>query len=142
MLLFKEPLYAPVLAKLHALCFQNPWSLDNFQTILQLPTTFGYLDKNGFILCSDLGDDLEILTLAVHPNFRRQGIAFQLISTLQNYAIQHQKQHLFLEVNIHNLPAISLYQKCGFIQSGQRKNYYHEDDIISDALCFTWKNPR
>ncbi len=136
---FKGSSYASALATLHTLCFVDPWSEDNFRNILNLPTTFGIGDEKGFILYSDLGDDLEILTIAVHPDYRRKGIATNLIKELQNFAQKNQKGKIFLEVNVKNTPAVQLYLKNGFIQSGIRKNYYHEKGQTFDALCFYWQ---
>jgi len=136
---FKGSSYADALTALHALCFVEPWSLDNFQKILDLPTTFGFGDEKGFVLCSDLGEDLEILTLAVHPDHRRMGLASQLLNQLQDFAKQNHKQKIFLEVKATNTPAIQLYLKNGFEQNGVRKNYYHEQGKTFDALCFCWQ---
>lgn len=139
MLPFKGSSYAEPLAALHALCFKEPWPIENFQKILGLPTTFGFQDGYSFILCSDLGEDLEILTLGVHPDYRRQGLASSLLKELQNFATQYHKSKIFLEVNATNTPAVQLYLKCGFVQTGLRKNYYHEQGKTFDALCFTWQ---
>ena len=136
---FKGPEYATALYQLHTLCFKEPWSLENFQKLLQLPTTFAFGDERGFVLCADLGIDVEILTLAVHPDERRKGIASTLLKTLQQWLILHQKQRLFLEVNENNRPALALYQKQGFIQTGLRKNYYHEDGHSFHAICMMWQ---
>lgn len=139
---FKESFFAEPLAKLHALCFDEPWSEDNFRKILDLPTTFGLGDAFGFVLCADLGEDLEILTLAVHPDKRRNGVASRLLEQLQQMAFDQSKHHIFLEVRATNEPAIQLYKKHGFIQTGVRPNYYHEKGGTFDALCLTWTNPR
>ena len=135
---FKGIAYAPVLQAIHSACFESAWSLQNFQQLLALDTTFGFMTEYGFLLASDLGDDLEILTLAVLPDYRRQGIAASFLSALQEYALSHHKQHIFLEVKKTNQPAICLYQKHGFIQSGIRPDYYHENGQTVDALCFVW----
>ena len=139
---FKGSSYAEALTELHKVCFSNPWSLENFQQILSLPTTFGLGDHTGFILCSDLGDTLEILTLAVHPDYRRQGVASHLLKSLQDFAHQQGHQKIFLEVNVTNTPAINLYLKNGFKQIGRRKDYYHKQGKSFDALCFAWQKPQ
>lgn len=142
MSLFKGIEYANILHNLHTQSFDSPWSLDNFCTLLKLSNTFGFCQKEGFILCSDLGEDLEILTFAVAPDYRSHGIGTQLLQSVQNWAIQQHKKHIFLEVKATNNIAISLYLKNGFIQTGTRKNYYHEQTQTYDALCLTWENPQ
>lgn len=136
---FKGPAFADTLTALHKLCFAEPWSFDNFYKILNLPTTFGFGDEHGFILCADLGQDLEILTLAIHPNYRRKGYASMLLQQLQQFANEHNKEQIFLEVNATNNPAIQLYLKHHFVQTGCRKDYYHENGNTFDALCLAWK---
>ena len=142
MLPFKGSTYAVPLAELHALCFNKPWSADEFGKILSLPTTFGFGNEQGFILCADLQDDVEILTLAVHPSYRRQGIASSLLKEVQNFLITEGKHRIFLEVNVKNTSAQKLYSKSGFQQIGVRKNYYHDGQKRLDALCLMWQNPK
>ena len=142
MLVFKGSAYAEALATLHTLCFDEPWSLANFQQILNLPTTFGFGNDKGFILCADLGNAVEILTLAVHPDHRRHGLATKLLTHLQQYTTQHHKDKIFLEVNVTNQAALHLYLKNGFVQTGCRKNYYHVKGRHFDALCLTWEKPQ
>ena len=139
---FKGSSYAKTLWTIHKQCFKKPWSIQNFQDILNLPNTFGFCQKEGFILCSALGEDIEILTFAVLPQYQRQGIGTSLLKTLQDFVIQQRKKYIFLEVNVTNQAACSLYKKVGFIQTGLRKNYYHEQNKTFDALCLTWENPQ
>ena len=142
MLHFQGIEYAPFLHELHTLGFAKPWSLASFQQILSLPSTFGFCTEKGFILCSDLADDIEILTFTVHPRYRQKGLGKSLLQHLQQYAIRHKKKHIFLEVNQQNNAALSLYLKQGFQQTGCRKNYYHEGETTVDALCLEWENPQ
>ena len=142
MLLFKGIEYAESLYNIHKHSFGKPWSLENFQDILKLPNTFGFCQDEGFILCSDVVTDIEILTFAVLPKERRKGIGLALLKAVQDFAIQQKKHHVFLEVNETNKPAISLYTKQDFVQTGLRKNYYHEQGDSFNALCLTWKNPQ
>ena len=142
MSLFKGTEYADTLWAIHVQCFDHPWSFQNFQELLKLPNTFGFCQNEGFILCAILPEDIEILTFAILPDYRRQGIGTALLKSVQDFAVERQKKHIFLEVKATNQPAYSLYIKNGFIQTGIRKNYYHEKDKTVDAHCLTWKNPR
>ena len=139
---FKGEEYAESLWQIHKQSFVRPWTLQNFRDILKLPNVFGFCQKEGFILCSLLPDDIEILTFAVLPSYRRQGIGKALLTELQEFAIQQNKKCIFLEVKSDNTPAQALYFKKGFEQTGIRKNYYQENGKTVDALCLTWKNPR
>ncbi len=72
----------------------------------------------GFLVSRRVGDgEREILNVAVHPNFRRLGIASAL---LRHEMARCQGSH-FLEVRESNAPARRLYERLGF---GVRPGYY------------------
>ncbi len=82
----------------------------------------------GFLTYRETGDG-EILNLAVDPDHRRQGVAGMLVRKL----LQRIAGPLFLEVRAGNRPALSLYKKLGFTETGQRRSYYRnpvEDAVI------------
>lgn len=74
----------------------------------------------GFLVSRLVGDECEVLNLAVHPRHRRQGIATALLKHLLN------RFHgpCFLEVRESNKAARALYQKLGFQATGTRAGYY------------------
>ena len=80
-------------------------------------------------------DEGYISNVAVSPAYRRQGIADKLISQLLKSAEDKELTFVTLEVRQSNIPAISLYEKNGFIKVGQRKNYY--DLPKEDAILMT-----
>ena len=84
----------------------------------------------GFLTCSaPEGGDPEILNLAVDPGRRRQGVAATLVRKL----LHEIKGPLFLEVRAGNKPALGLYKKLGFKETGRRRSYYRnpaEDAVI------------
>ena len=129
-----------VLAQLHALAFEaraeRAWSAQEFDDLLAHKNThaFGSLAGygHGFILLQSLADGAEILTLAVAPAARRQGLARALIDHAQN-ALGAAK--LWLEVAEDNAPARALYAATGFHLSGRRSKYYKRAGNFSvDAL--------
>jgi [ribosomal protein S18]-alanine N-acetyltransferase len=62
----------------------------------------------------------EILNLAVHPSFRRRGIARSLLED----ELARSRGAWFLEVRESNLAALALYESMGFHPSGRRPDYY------------------
>ena len=73
------PAYVPVMAALHALSFDRGWSEKEFFDLLKLPTNMGFISQEGFILCSVVEDEAEIITLCVAPKARRKGVASALL---------------------------------------------------------------
>ncbi|MCU7808799.1 MAG: GNAT family N-acetyltransferase, partial [Candidatus Thiodiazotropha sp. (ex Semelilucina semeliformis)] len=52
----------------------------------------------------------------------------KLIQRLLKVARQHGAETAFLEVRSSNLAALKLYEDLGFVEIGQRKNYYPAAD--------------
>jgi len=74
-------------------------------------------------------DEIEVLNVAVHPDFRRRGIARKLLLPL----LQRANGEILLEVRESNAAARQLYEALGFIAVGRRAGYYEvsrEDGIV------------
>ena len=72
----------------------------------------------------ELAREMELLNLAVGPNWRRRGYASALLSTAIAECRERAFQAVFLEVRESNQRATAFYKKHGFAQSGRRPNYY------------------
>lgn len=73
------------------------------------------------------GDEADITSVAVDENYRRFGIASELIREFL-HSLPECVNEIFLEVRESNIPAISLYQKYGFEKLSIRKNFYSNPD--------------
>lgn len=131
-------IHACVLGGLHTASFDEPWTEHAFAELLRLPTTVGWCDEKGFILCSHVLDEMEIMTICTHPDFRRQGVAENLLMTMMDYAQLAKVSKIFLEVRSDNIPAQKLYEKMGFVENGIRKGYYTTRQGQMDALCMVY----
>lgn len=67
---------------------------------------------------------LSIVTLAVHWQYRRRGLASYLLSLALEEACRLQMKHLSLEVETENLAARQLYQQHGFEPHSLLPDYY------------------
>lgn len=115
-----------LLSALHAAAFPAPWSQHAFGDLLDKSGAKAYGTSNGFILMQKpAAGESEILTLAVIPTARRQGLAGKLIAhALEALALKR----VFLEVAADNHAARALYEKLGFIETGRRAAYYKKPD--------------
>ena len=130
--------HVPQVAELERICFADPWSeksvaseLDNkwalWLVAVEDDRVIGYIGSQTSI------DETDVMNVAVHPDFRRRGIAESLIIRLVEELKNRGSHALMLEVRASNAPAIALYEKLGFLQVGCRKNYYRnpkEDALI------------
>lgn len=126
---------APALSALHGPAFDRPWSPDEIAAMLAQPGHFGLLaDGVGFILCRVVADEAEVLTLAVDPAARRQGVASALLEAARGVAKAAGAGVLFLEVAADNDPALALYERAGFAWAGLRRGYYARTTGAMDAI--------
>jgi len=78
-------------------------------------------------------DELHLVNLAVHPDFRRQGIGTQIMQYLLNLGKQLGAKRATLEVRMSNVIAQKFYSKFGFVSIALRKKYYShnkEDAVV------------
>ena len=128
------PSHALVLAVIHASAFppREAWGADAIALQLALPGAFGLIDDRGGMLLGRIaGDEVEVLTLAVTPSVRRQGIATALLRAARAHVTACGANAMFLEVAIGNAAALALYRREGFVEVGRRRRYYADS---SDAL--------
>lgn len=77
-------------------------------------------------------DEAHITTIAMHPDFRRQGLGELLLVSLIDIAYEIGAKWVTLEVRVSNYPAQGLYRKYGFREAGVRHRYYSDNQ--EDAL--------
>lgn len=78
-------------------------------------------------------DEAHITTVAVHPGYRRQGIARKLIESLLEACASRGATCSTLEVRAGNAAAIELYESLGFVRAALRRKYYadnSEDAVV------------
>jgi ribosomal protein S18 acetylase RimI-like enzyme len=90
----------------------------------------------GVLQWRNLGDDCEILDLAVRQIHRRQGHASFLLEKFLRHAARSPLRKIYLEVRESSAPAIALYKKFGFQVTGRRPGYYRSPD--ESALLMTF----
>ena len=126
------------IAQLEKICFSDPWSEKSVASELDNKLAFWLVAAEGDTVAGYIGsqtviDETDMMNVAVHPDFRRQGIAEELVNTLVDNLKKMGSRCLTLEVRASNGPAIALYEKLGFAEIGRRKNYYRnprEDALI------------
>ena len=130
--------HVKAVAELEKLCFSDPWSENSVASELKNKLALWLVAEEegrvaGYIGSQTCTDESDVMNVAVHPDFRRRGIAETLVNALVDELKAIESRCLTLEVRASNVPAISLYEKLGFAEAGRRKNYYRnprEDALI------------
>jgi ribosomal-protein-alanine N-acetyltransferase len=136
MITYRQPiaLDIPVLATYEKELFPySPWSTSQFkEEFAGIPST-RYMsvaeDGNTIVgYCGVFvpapGIEADILTVAVLPAYRRQGIAREFIRQIEAYAIEREASAMMLEVELSNESAIKLYESLGYMKISVRMDYY------------------
>ena len=122
------PADAPAMASAHAQAFDTPWDEMDFEDLLDGDGVFGFVvrgeDPAGVLVCRAIAGEAEILTVGVAPWARRQGVARALMAAAIGAARAVGAADMFLEVDVDNAPAVTLYERLGFVRTGVRKDYY------------------
>ena len=134
MIVAATPAHAAALAAIHASAFppREAWGEDAITIQLALPGAFGLIDDRGGMLLGRMAaDEAEVLTLAVAPEARRQGIATLLLRAAKAHVGARGGTGVFLEVATGNAAALALYAREGLVEVGHRRRYYAD---LADAL--------
>lgn len=137
--------HVPQVAVLEKTCFADPWSEMSIASELRSIWSYWVVALDGDQVVGYVGsqsscDETDIMNIAVHPDWRRRGIAESLIDNLIRELKNRGSRALMLEVRISNDPATRLYEKLGFRQVGLRKNYYRNPREDALILRKEWEN--
>lgn len=133
----------PEVLGIESLSFSEPWTEEMFLHELSAEGVAHVLVARaddgsgprivGFLCAWIVAGELHINNIAVHPGYRRRGVASQLLEEMLRRAKVMGAKAGYLEVRASNEAANALYQRYGFRQIGRRRNYYErprEDAIV------------
>jgi ribosomal-protein-alanine N-acetyltransferase len=129
--------------------FPTPWTPGMFEEELRNARSGLFVAREegrttgrirGYICFWHVFDELHILNLAVHPSYRRQNVATDLLLFAFDHGIRNNATKAFLEVRARNSAAQHLYRTLGFELVGKRPAYYR--DTGEDALVLERTIPK
>jgi ribosomal-protein-alanine N-acetyltransferase len=129
-----EPRDADAVAKLHAASFYRGWPRQDIEAYLidpDTPTLVACDSRRkvvGFAMLRLLGDDAELMTIAVEPKYRSRGVATALLRACFEDLRMTPSKRMILEVAADNPAAIKVYSRLGFAKLSERQGYYARPD--------------
>ena len=136
MITYRQPiaLDIPVLVTYEKQLFPySPWNSAQFKEELAgIPTTrYMSIAENGNtiigycgVFLPAAGVEADVLTVAVLPEFRRQGIAKEFMRQIEQWSKERGASAMMLEVEHTNQSAIALYKNLGYMKISVRMDYY------------------
>ena len=125
----------PVLVSMERVLFaDSPWSMGQFKEEFKgVPNSRYFMVATneqdqivGYaaVLVVAPGVEADVLTVAVLPEYARQGIATHFMGELEKWSKEKKALAMMLEVGVENSGAIALYEKLGYQNIATRRNYY------------------
>lgn len=120
----------PRVINLNKISLPENYSSDFFYEIFRRYGELFYVAKHnedvvGYVMCRiELPSVAHIISLAVHPNYRRLGVATMLMNEIHIAMARIGIRKSYLEVRVNNQPAINLYEKLGYKKMRVIPSYY------------------
>ena len=89
---------------------------------------------NAYYLSMITADCADIIAIGTHSDWQRRGFGRIMLEHLIGVTEQQHVEKILLEVAADNMPARQLYDSCGFVEIGCRKNYYKRGETRCDAV--------
>jgi len=117
----------------------SPWSAVQFEQSLEQHRCLVMAADNdtnlilGYAIVSTLLDQAEVLNICINPEYQGRGYGSRLLTDLLKQ-LPDSIEVVYLEVRVSNFRAIHLYHNLGFIEVGQRRDYYPTEFGREDAI--------
>ncbi len=139
---FIEPADLDEIVSIENASFPSPWPRRIFEREIQAKNSYKRVIRFsgsvvGYMVTWTIYDEVHILNIAVHPDFRKIGLGEMLLRDCLNFARKQALKLAILEVRVSNISAIKLYEKIGFKTLRIRKKYY--SDTGEDAYVMMYE---
>ena len=89
---------------------------------------------HAYYLSTISADCADIIAIGTHRDWQRRGFGRIMLEHLIGVTERQHVEKVLLEVAADNMPARQLYDSCGFVEIGCRKNYYKRGETRCDAV--------
>jgi [ribosomal protein S18]-alanine N-acetyltransferase len=125
--------------------YPYPWTRGNFlDSLYSGYETWTLREPSGvlvgYFLLMLAVDEVHLLNISVRHDLHGRGIGRMQLDKVASLAREHGMQSVLLEVRPSNQRALAVYQRYGFVQIGQRKDYYPaQNNTREDAIVMRFQ---
>ncbi len=124
--------------------FPTPWPRRVFERELKSEKSYNRVIRFGgmvvgYIVTWTIYDEVHILNIAVHPDFRNMGLGERLLRDCLGHSARSGLKYAILEVRVSNARARGLYEKMGFKTIHTRRKYYSDTGEDAYVMMFEIK---
>jgi len=132
----------PEVLDIESRSFEFSWTEENFIRFLRQRNCIGMVAEHderivGFMIYELHENRLHVLNFAVHPDFRRRGVAGGMIRKLVGKLSPQRRNHILLETRETNLAAQLFFRDAGFRAIRTEHDFYDETDEC--AIVFQYR---
>ncbi len=128
----------PAIMEIERSSFTTPWSEISFLSEIYKKngiSKVALLEGNliGYVCVNYVLHESHLLNLAVHQDFRKQGVGTILMNEILRELKKRGCVFVYLEVRVSNTAAQAFYERFGFRAESRRKKYYahpNEDALL------------
>jgi [ribosomal protein S18]-alanine N-acetyltransferase len=124
----------PFVLNIENASFEFPWTEDEFIRCLRQRDCIGMVAERNEEVA---GFMIYILSFAVHPDYRRQGIGRSMIDKLVSKLAYQRRNRIVLEVRETNLDAQLFFRQLGFRATSVLRSFY--EDTPEDAFLMQYR---
>ena len=125
------------------LSFPDPWDEDQFLLSMRQRNCIGMVAERddeivGFMVYELYKHRLQLLNIAVHPNYRHQGVGRAMVGRLVGKLSCERRNRIMLEVRETNMDALMFFKSLGFRAIAVLRDFY--DDSDEDAITMQYRH--
>ena len=144
----EKPWQFDEVAEIEQLCFQFPWSKQDFIRTLKQKEFVGMVvevgEKKsveiiGYMVYELYKGRIELMNLAVHPSVWRRGVGRAMIEKLKAKLTPNRRRAITAIVREHNTDAHEFFKAVGFKARGVIQHYYPQEDTSEDGYLFRYR---
>ena len=124
---------------METLCFANPWSAKALELLLTDGAYGAVCLQDGLVVAYGgvlwAPEEGQITNIATHPDHRKCGMGSAVLEHLIAVARSRGCEQLSLEARVSNIPAITLYERYGFLKMGLRRGFYKHPTEDAYVMC-------